>query len=110
MTSLLRDILDPGVEQIWEASWDRANRNGWRWHQNGTITNLIAAKRMIIDLQEVHQINNVTIGAPFDKNYLRPKNDRSGASFGVYVRDVDELVVALRENFDVDPMKWKTIK
>lgn len=55
-------------------------------------------RRIILEQQVIHGIANVTIGAVWNAQQMRPAD--SPGQFGVYVRDIPSLILELHKELD----------
>jgi hypothetical protein len=103
----LRSKVDSACPIILARDWATEKERGWRWACNVSVTDSTGAE-MLKDCQRVHGASNVTIGQPFDENEMKPIPIPTLC--GLYVRDVEETVEALRRDLDNDKKvaKWLT--
>jgi hypothetical protein len=86
----LRALVDSSTPLIYAGGWERFCNDGWRWVQNFQFANPLAAQMQVRDLQREHGSLNVAAGHAFDAALMKPR--ASDTAFGIYVKDVDELV------------------
>ena len=96
----LRDLIDEGAPMIYAGNWKAEHEKGWRWALD-LDTDADEAKRTILDFQHRYGVTNVAIGHSFADDSPKPK--AGGNRFGLYVRDVDELIKEMQKNLD-DPV------
>jgi hypothetical protein len=95
----LRDLIDTNCPMIYSGNWKAENEKGWRWVINLEVEDE-DSKSTIKDYQTAHGPLNVAIGHPFNEDSNRPTPATS--TFGLYVRDVEDLIKDIRRDLD-DP-------
>lgn len=90
-------MIDTNCPMIFEGNWKVEHSNGWRFVKNLPLDDG-KAKLAIKSYQEVHGVLNVAVGQPFNEHTRKPAPAMT--TFGLYVRDVDDLVKDIRDSLD----------
>lgn len=91
--------ISPHCPYINARNWQECNKIGWRWLRNLYLNQPNDNKLFVEYLQFLHGERNVALGHPWDPNeQLRP--EPSAERFGVYVRDIEEILDEFRKEMD----------
>lgn len=94
----LRDLIDSNCIMVYTGNWTILAGQGWRWLSNLYLPKTDECIATVIDAQNVHGKLNVTLGHPMVEEKMKP--EPQAGLFGLYVRDVDDLVLELQKSLD----------
>lgn len=102
----IRSMIDTNCQIIFVGNWDAQVNAGWRFFRNLETNRLEKCKAIIANAQRDFGVMNVTTGHMFNEAQMKPCPDPS--RIGIYIRDGEDLIAALRNELE-DPNlmeKW----
>lgn len=102
----LRNLIDTNCIMVYTGNWTILFKQGWRWFANLDLTQLDDCIATVKDVQHVHGTLNVSLGHPMSEEKMKP--EPFSGLFGLYVRDIDDLVQELQQSLnDIDQLeRW----
>lgn len=100
------ELIDRNNKLIYSGNWSIMFEAGWRQASFINTTDIDESVAKIKDYQKVHGPLNVALGHPIDETVHIPSVKKG--KMGLYVRDADDLIEALRESLDdiVQVERW----